>query len=52
MPLYRLTEEQHKSLLNIIANVQIRGQEAPAVVQLFQALNKTVPEPEEKKKDE
>ena len=51
MPLYRLTDEQAKSLRALIANAQIRGSDAPMILGLAQALARSVPEPP-KKEDE
>jgi len=42
MPFYELTGEQQKILMNILANAQIRGQDAPVIVQLAQALQKPI----------
>ena len=52
MGLYRLTDDQVKQLRVILANAQIRGSEAPVIIQLSQALIRPVPEPKPEKKEE
>jgi len=44
---YELSEAQVKQLLSILANTQIRGADAPAIIELSRALQ--VPIKEEKK---
>lgn len=44
MPLYLLTNEQAKQLRAVLANAQIRGSDAPMIIQLSQALMKPIPE--------
>ena len=46
MAKYELSDDQVKQLLAIIASAQIRGNDAPVIIQLVQALQKPVVETE------
>ena len=44
MALYEISNDQQKQLLTIIANAQIRGGDAPAIIKLSQTLQTPVKE--------
>lgn len=48
MARYELSEKQIELLRQILATVQIRGADAPAIIDLATALNKPLPKKEEK----
>lgn len=46
---YELSDEEVKALKNIIANIQIRGADAPMVIRISQALSRPIKEDDKTK---
>ena len=47
--LYEINDQVRDNILKLIARVQITGAEAPAILEIHQALSRPVPKPEQKK---